>query len=250
MSNWKSINTIYLYDHTFEGLLSIVFECFHNKTIPFDIATTHYEISIFHDYLSIPTNYEYAQKVYNGILKNISASTLYIIHRAFLSNSPKKDISILKYILLGFKFGPKVEHLLTNPTISYVQALSKKVQGETHRFFGLVRFIQLSNNIFYSSIHPDHNILELLGNHFMNRLPTQNFIIHDRKRNLAFLYNTKTYTILEASNFNIKTSEEEKDYQKLWKTFYQTIAIYERTNPRLQMQYMPKKYWQDLIEKQ
>lgn len=250
MSNWKPINTIYLYDNTFEGLLSIVFECFHSKTIPFDIATNHYEISIFHDYLPISTNYDYAQKVYEAILKNISASTLYIIHRAFLSNSPKKESAILKYILLGFKLGPKVEHLLTEPSISYVQALSKKVQGEAHRFFGLVRFVQISQNLFYSSIHPTHNILEILGNHFINRLPTQNFIIHDKNRNLALLYNTKTYTILETKHLNIKPSEEEKNYQKLWKTFYQTISIQERINPRLQMQYMPKKYWQDLIEKQ
>ena len=43
-------------------------------------------------------------------------------------------------------------------------------------------------------------------------------------------------------------SEREKEYQQLWKTFFQTIAIEERKNPRLQMQFMPKKYWKDLVE--
>lgn len=250
MSNWKSINTIYLYDGSFNGLLSVVFECLHNKIVPFDLVTQNYEISLFHDYLPISTNEEQAQKVYHAILQNISHTTLFFVHRAFLSNDKKKDLCILKYLLLGFQLGPKVEHLLTNPNVATVQALSKKVLGESHRFFGLLRFMDLGNNMFYSKIHPDHNILEILGNHFIHRFPNQNFIIHDQNRNLAFLYNTRTYTIVDAKDINIKISQEEKYYQNLWKTFYQTIAITERTNPRLQMQCMPKKYWQDLIEKQ
>ena len=43
-------------------------------------------------------------------------------------------------------------------------------------------------------------------------------------------------------------SENERKYQELWTAFFKTIAIKERSNSRLQMQYMPKKYWQDLIE--
>ena len=43
-------------------------------------------------------------------------------------------------------------------------------------------------------------------------------------------------------------SDEEQKYQELWSSFFKTIAIKERTNQRLQMQYLPKKYWQDLVE--
>ena len=43
-------------------------------------------------------------------------------------------------------------------------------------------------------------------------------------------------------------TEEEQKYQQLWKLFFKTIAIQERKNARCQMQFMPKKYWQDLIE--
>ena len=34
MSNWKLINTTYLYDGTFDGLLTIVFDSYSNKTLP------------------------------------------------------------------------------------------------------------------------------------------------------------------------------------------------------------------------
>lgn len=114
---------------------------------------------------------------------------------------------------------------------------------------GLLRFIEIGDNLFYASIHPDNNIIENLGHHFIRRLPTQNFIIHDKNRNIAFLYNTKEYKIVDSTLLTVPNiSENEKKYQELWTAFFKTIAIKERTNSRLQMQYMPKKYWKDLVE--
>lgn len=116
---------------------------------------------------------------------------------------------------------------------------------------GLLRFSEIGKNLFYASIHPDNNIIENLGQHFIRRLPTQNFVIHDKNRNIAFLYNTKEYQIIDSTSLNVPDiSEEEKKYQELWTAFFKTIAIKERSNSRLQMQYMPKKYWEDLIELQ
>ena len=43
-------------------------------------------------------------------------------------------------------------------------------------------------------------------------------------------------------------SECEEDVLELWKNFYKTIAIKERTNERCRMNFMPKKYWKYIIE--
>ncbi len=94
------------------------------------------------------------------------------------------------------------------------------------------------------------NVIENLGQHFVKRLPHQNLIIHDASsRGLLFLYDTKQYQIQSNKYFIVPSIlKEEKEYQQLWKTFFQTIAIEERKKPDLQMQFMPKKYWKDLIE--
>lgn len=89
----------------------------------------------------------------------------------------------------------------------------------------------------------------------MKRFPKQNMILHDKNRSLAFLYNCQNKNdyeiILVPENLEVNSfSQEEQQFQKLWKTFFKTISIKERTNYRLQMQYMPKKYWKDLIEMQ
>ena len=62
--------------------------------------------------------------------------------------------------------------------------------------------------------------------------------------------NKKHYEIINVPNtFQITHfSKEESNFQVLWKTFFNTISIKERQNARLQMQFMPKKYWQDLVE--
>ena len=250
MSDWSIIDKIYLYDGTFEGLLTITFKCFIEKAFPQKIYnTSEYIENFLYTTISINTDIEKSTRIWNGILKNISYDTLYISYYAFLSNEKDKEINIVKYICNGFIIGPKINNMLTLPYVNKSFSMKEKVLKECHKLKGLVRFAEMENNIFYSSIHPDNNIIEPLGKHFTKRLSNQNFIIHDKTRNTFFLYNCKQYQIIESDIFNISSfSEKEAKYQELWKTFFNTISIKERKNSRLQMQYMPKKYWQDLIE--
>ena len=110
-------------------------------------------------------------------------------------------------------------------------------------------FKKFGNNLYYASIHPDNNIIEPLGHHFINRLVSQNFIINDKNRDVCLIYNGKEYQIIDSTNLKIPNiSANEQKYQELWRLFFKTIAISERKNPKCQMQFMPKKYWKDLIE--
>lgn len=251
MSNWKPINVTYVYDGSFDGLLSLVFDSYLSKTIPSRIVTGEYERNLLEQEITIITSPEKANRLYQGIVQNISYFALQVSYFVFLSNEKNRELDILQFLILGFQMGKKIDHFLSHPLVLQMQKIAKHVRGEAHRLSGLLRFIQLEENLYYSSLHPDNNVVELLGHHFIKRLPTQNFIIHDKNREIALLYNTKTYTIVESSDLKISSiTESEKQYQDLWKSFYHAITIKERKNSRLQMQYMPKKYWQDLIEKQ
>lgn len=249
MFNWEFIDTAYIYDGSFDGLLTIVFDSYVSKTIPKRIVTSEFEIDLFCNYILSKTDEEKANRIYNGIIKSISFHALSSAYNVFLSDISNKEITIVKYLLLGFEIGNKIDHLLTNEIVLTMEKTKKRVFGEYHRLCGLVRFMKLQNGMLYAKIHPDNNVLELLGHHFIARLPNENFIIHDKKRNLVLLYNTKEYLIVGATNINIDSlSEEELYYQNLWNCFYHTIGIKERKNSKLRMQFMPKKYWQDLIE--
>lgn len=250
MFNWNVVKKTYVYDGTFEGLLTIVFDCYIKKVIPLRIESkNNIELNFLDTLEEKITDYEKSNRIFNGIVKNISYDTLYNSYYAFLSNTKEKEISILKYLLNGFVIGPKIDTMLSIDFVFAVHSMRKRMLFESHRLKGLLRFIEIGNNLFYASIHPDNNVIENLGQHFIRRLPTQNFIIHDKNRNIAFIYNTKEYEIIDSSNLKISTiSENEQKYQELWSTFFNTISIKGRKNPRLQMQYMPKKYWKDLVE--
>ncbi len=250
MSNWKLINKTYLYDGTFNGFLTLVFDCYCTKTLPQKIFP---EMEYFSNFLDTPifieTDFEKSKRVFYGIEKNIGYTTLYNTYYAFLSNEKEKEIFLLKYLCNGFEFGPEINNRLTISYVFKVMNMKKRSFGECHRLKGLLRFQEVGRNLYYASIHPDNNIIEPLGQHFINRLPNQNFIIHDKTRNVCLLYNGKEYKIVDSTNLKIPNiSEEEQKYQELWKLFFKTISISERKNPRCQMQYMPKKYWKDLIE--
>lgn len=184
-----------------------------------------------------------------GIEKIICKEALYNTYHAFLSNEKEKEMYLLKYLCNGFDIGPKINHMLTVSYVFKVINMRRRSSGECHRLKGLLRFQEIGKNLCYASIHPDNNIIEPLGQHFMKRLPSMNFIIHDKNRNLCFIYNTTKYRIISSSTIKIPDiSEDEKLYQDLWKMFFKTIAIKERSNSKCQMQFMPKKYWKDLIE--
>lgn len=242
---------IYLYDSSFEGLLTIVFNCYMQKQIPSRIIEEKQYIPNLLDNIElISTDYEKAERIFHGILKSISYQTLYENYYAFLANNPEKEMAILLYLLNGFCIGPKINTMLSLDFVFQVHALRKKMLSEAHKLKGLLRFQEVGENLFYACIHPTHNVIENIGQHFIKRLPCQNFIIHDAtSRGLLFLYDTKQYQIRSDENFVVPSiSEKEKQYKQLWKTFFNTIAISERKNPHLQMQFMPKKYWKDLVE--
>lgn len=252
MFDWKHIDETYIYDGTFHGLLTIAFDSYINNEIPIKIyKEDEYEYNLLDTPRYMETDIEKAKRIFDGLIKNVSFGTLYTAYNAFLAGCKKNtELTILKYIIAAFKTGPAINNMLAVDYVFDTIDLKNSTLFEAHRFKGLVKFRYLSNNLYYAPIHPDNNIIEHVGKHFVRRLPTQNFILHDKKRKISFVYNTKEFNIMDVpDDFVIpEFSDEEKLYQNLWKTFFKTIAIKERTNKRLQRQYMPKKYWQDLVE--
>lgn len=238
----------YIYDGSFDGFLCAVYDCYYYK-IPDNIESIHnYNIDMLYKDRFIKTDVVKSNKVHDAIIKKISKDSLILIYQAFLSEAIGMEFKLFKYIQLGFKLGCKIDNYITDEVVNEVQKYSRKVGLEAHRFLGLVRF-QEFKGILYASIEPTHNILELLGNHFKARLTNEKWIIHDITRKIGIVYEDNEW-ILQDLNFGKLESHEKEElfYQNLWIVFHKSVAIKERTNERLQMQNMPRKYWNDLIE--
>lgn len=245
------MDTIFIYDGSFEGLMTSVYEAYYSSQKPRKIVSfSEYEPQIIDITKEIYTDPEKSDRVISAIKNKISYEALQRIFYVYISNVPNSDTLLYKYIRLGFKLGNKLDMHLHEDVILDMHKIQRKVSNEAHLMLGFIRFKEISPRLYYSEIEPDHNILSLLAPHFSLRLSSENWIIHDVKRELAAIYNSKEWVIAPLTKDQIpKESYDSSNlYEKLWKEYFTTLAIKDRINPKLQARLMPKRYWKHLTE--
>lgn len=183
-------------------------------------------------------------------LPGVSQESWQNVWHAFLSETPGIELAIARYLLLAIEKCGVIDAFMADDRVRCIQRLARKVTFERHRFMGLLRFRSIGDNLYYASINSDNFILPILAPFFVERFADQQWIIHDRKREVAAMYDMRVWTIIERSAADLPAdSPEEGVTQQLWQCFFDSIAVRERLNLALQQKFIPKKYWQDLIEK-
>lgn len=244
--------TAYLYDGSFEGLMTAVFEAFAHRPMPDGIWEAEgYQPQFGERTTEVTADITKADRVIAGIRKIMGSEAYERVWLTFLSEQRERGNWIYAYIRLGMEQGRRIHRLLTDRRVMTICKWSGLVSTESHRFLQFVRFSKREGGVYYAGIRPAYDIVALLMPHFVQRLNIQPFVIHDKTRGLLGVFDTKEWVITQADNIVIPApAEEDLDYQQLWKTFYNTVAIRERTNPRCRMHFMPKKYWRDITEMQ
>jgi probable DNA metabolism protein len=242
---------VYVYDGTFDGLLTAVYEAYYRRSKPDRLLSgANLQTCFIDEYIFIETDTEKSHRVYNSIKKKISSEALEHVYNVFLSNEEEPGTIILEYLKLGFRMGRRVDLNLADSRVLKVHNISRRVSHETHKMTGFVRFRRLAGDIYYAPINPDNNIIELLAPHFARRMPDHYWIIHDTARGTAAVYDLEEWVVTDNLPESLPDIEkDEPEYQKLWKEFFNSIAIAGRCNPRLQKRLMPVRYWRYLTEK-
>lgn len=241
----------YTYDGSFSGLLTCIYEAYYTEMPDKIEKASIYKPNLIYEEVYIETNIEKYRKVYSAINVKISESSLKNIFYVYLSESKDCDTLILKYIKLAFKIGVDIDLYHNNDIVFNIHQLREKVSRESVRMLEFIRFKFIEDKIYYSAIEPDYYVLPIITNHFKTRLSDQNFIIHDIKRNQASVYNKKEWMIIpftREEGEKLMNKGEQAFYEKLWKNYFDTIAIKERKNEKLQKNHMPQRYWKHLTE--
>jgi len=239
-----------LFDGTFEGLLTIVHSYYYDKITPDFIELEYqYQRRLDTEYVEIYTNPEKSDKVLNGILKKISVDKAQKIYMAYLNAAEDRFINIFRYIVLGFKVGARVDEYQTVEYVKNVLEYSQYVSGEAHKQKGFLRFHETRNGFYFAQIAPVNNILHLMADFFADRFPDMQFAIMDERRKTVCIYDTKEIIIREIDGeAKVNFSENEMEFQRLWYTFYKSIANHERANSKLQTNLLPKRYRKYMTE--
>ncbi|MDR0347151.1 MAG: TIGR03915 family putative DNA repair protein [Coriobacteriales bacterium] len=241
---------IYLYDGTLEGMLTAVFEAFRRKEEPQNIAEEHcLQQSLLCSYLPIPTEVAKAERVKNGVIKTLGERGYENIKHVFLSDDGDKGGIVLRYLLYTMRRGRRACAHLANPSVNAFEEVLSRVSKEAHYMLQFVRFAQLRNGVYFSRIEPCASVVPLIMGHFAARFNVQPFIIYDAKHGMSGVFDTEKWWLVDARDIHVPAhSAEEDEFQSLWQTFFDTIAIEERRNPTCQRNFMPKRFWGTMCE--
>ncbi len=239
-----------LTDGSLEGLFTAVFDSYSYHPAPVSIyAASVCQQELGRRYLEIPTEERKAERVVTGLKKRLGSDGYARIWTGFQSSSIYKEDIIYKYIRFGMEIGQEIERRLTDERVRRLQKIDALVEREAGMLRQFLRFSKLEGGVYYGVITPEHNVLAMLMPHFVSRFRIQPFIIHDKTHGLCGVSDTKTWVIASDAELVLPTfSEDDAAYRRMWKAFYDTIAIQERTNPVCRRSHMPKKYWKHLTE--
>jgi probable DNA metabolism protein len=250
--------TTLIYDGTFEGLLSTVFEIYDRKLQHIKLHKGESRnTALFEDVVQVTTDQSRYERVLSGLKKKISSSGINRLYAAYLSEIKSSDEIIVRYIRHALDNDRNIEADYGNRFVLRVEEIVRMVKRERHRMEAFIRFQKLKDEIFFATIEPDFNVIPLLIKHFKDRYADQRWIIYDLKRKYGIYYDLKEveYIELDFSSANYKgkqTSvhfEDEGLYQHLWKNYFNSINIASRKNTKLHLRHIPKRYWKHLTEK-
>ncbi|MDD4796997.1 MAG: TIGR03915 family putative DNA repair protein, partial [Eubacteriales bacterium] len=229
-----------------DGLFSAVHAAWQRDDDIRDIRSTPpAQLDLFTRLEPIETNVEHAQAVLHLLEKKLGAASVTHMALCWLSELPFCGRDILRYAALGLTMGRKLDGMQAHPVVRAVQDTAGKVSFEVHRLSGLLRFEQADGG-YYAVVEPDHNILALLSQHFVQRMGDCHWCIEDARRGLYAIHDGGLFFSSHPPEQLLPTGDD--PFAALWRTYYDTIAIEGRFNPRLQRRFMPRRYWKHLVE--
>jgi probable DNA metabolism protein len=240
---------VFLYNGSFEGLLTAVFEAYYGGERPDSILCgREAEENLLDTFRQIPVDQGKADRVARAVRTKISEDAYVTAFHASLCRDADRGTLIYRYLRLGFMLGRAVDSHLQEGCVFAVQDMERRVVREAHRLTGLLRFRLVRQELYYAPYCPDHNITALLAPHFAQRLADRDWIIHDTRRDTAAVYNRREWVILQGLPAIPVLPDLQEDYPALWRQYFKSIAIAERANPRCQKNFMPVRYWNNLTE--
>lgn len=250
--------TSVVYDGSFEGFLTAVFEVCEYKFHDLALSSNNAPLPLFGQQHIVHTSPEKAERVLKKLRSLLSAPVCKKIYEAHLSEQEDIANVLLRFIQYGLKSGRAACDDFSHEAVLTLHQTLKKVHRERHRMEAFIRFQQSADGLFFATAEPDFDVLPLISTHFAKRYADQRWLIYDNKRKYGILYDLKEAHVVEQSPADntgtaltplISLHEEEEKFQELWQEYFKSVNIKERKNTKLHVRHMPKRYWKYLTEK-
>lgn len=248
--------TIYTCGESFEEMMTCIYEAWAGRRGHANVKLQLEPVvqpELFCEYIPVGADAEKAQKVVRAIRQKISAEAYRQVFYAAMSCFPDRLEAIYRFLVLGFACGAGVTDMFSEAPVMRVLELSRKCGNETHYFREFTRFVCVDEKVYVAHIEPKCNITAMTARHFADRMPSEYWMIIDDNRRIAAVHpkNQPFYmTGLSAEEMQrLAEARRQNDlYTELWKEFFRSIGIAQRSNEKCQRSLMPLWYRKHVTE--
>lgn len=253
---------IFTYDRSFEGVLTAVFEAYSLRQFPDELIGEGDPLPLFCDVVHrVGTDRERAERVWKALQKKLSRFALQSLLYVWMSELPTAASLLFRYIRKTIDASLSIEKNFGDADVLDVFKIEKKVAAERMNLLQFVRFQKAKDGTYFAALEPLYNVLPLTIAHFKDRFSDQKWLLYDIRRQYGYYYDLKdvrevAFEDTEAvflKTGRLSDDQMDKDellYRRLWKEYFETVAIKSRINPRKQRQDMPVRFWKYLTEMQ
>ena len=177
-----------IYDGSFEGLISAVFDVYNQKLSQVKLCKKNKEIpDLFARSVEVDFSDQKFKRVSEKLIEYLGKSGFNSLWKATLSELPDVDDLILSLIKYTFQEKKNVLKNYGHPDVLKLQQILKSLNRERHRMNAFVRFELGKDQVFYATTEPDFDVLPLISNHFKNSYADQKWLIFDLREIMGFI---------------------------------------------------------------
>lgn len=236
----NDLDVIYQYDGTFAGFLCCIYDSYVYKESPVGFSSDEGFLSLY-EVRTVATSAAHSKRVYQGIFSR-SAQAAKVLRRAFLTCMEDKELHLYAFARKVLREGSGFMGDLSDPVYYPLHKSLRHMSGELEKLRGFVRFSDY-HGVLGAVIEPKNRVLPLLRHHFCERYANETFFIFDKTNREVLFHAQGRARIVPMEHLELAAPDEaELQYRQLWKTFFETVAIKERRNPRCQNTFLPKRY--------
>ena len=262
----------YLYDESFEGILTCVYLSLKARETPTSIlGPRNLQLQIGQIERTVETDMTAAMQVRRSILRSYGQEVFDHLSVAAASDNPDAPLTVFTFTkrLLGNcrecaccpkkgsctsacaqKQAPSVLNNLADPVTHALESLRRQVLNEREKMVQFIRFQHLENGIWFARCNPNAKVIPLLMPWFSARFNTQQFVIFDETHKMSGVWNGRSWGLVIGDVTPPDQTANDLHMQDAWVRYFNSLCISERYNPELQMKQMPKRLWKNITEMQ
>lgn len=256
-------SVVYSYDHTWNGMLTCVFDSFFRHEQPLALLKCGTPSPLFTENHEVISDSEKAGRVSRKLESVLSAGVIAALIQTLYCDEQNSDLHLFRFLCKAVtSVSCSIERNMADEDVRFVVNTFRKIRRERLRMMQFLRFQKAADGTYFAMIAPYMDVLPLIVPHFADRFSEECWLIYDNKRQYGVYYNahqalritldgnSPVHKFIDGKLTDNFCSNDEKLFQELWKTYFKAICIHERNNPKKQVLDIPRRYWRYLTEKQ